>query len=484
MEMQGRVHDDDSIINQPEIVIPDEEEDRITQLPNEILHQILSLIPSKTATTTSILSNRWMDLWKSSWAYTTTLNFGWEFTTTIKTLSLVSCAIDQILQLHKIDTIDIFRLYFHPRGEFLVHIQQWIEFAVGKGVRELDLDFEQCYDPLILAIHRRHKTLDFSVYELPPCLFSCDSLTILKLANCKFKLPLGFRGFSSLKTLYLSNVRITHDTLDGMLLNCPMLEDLALMDLRHSMTMEFSATDLKIKSLTLAGCPDVSDLGSLFSKLAHLQILAICYFKIQDFSELGNENAPGNLIDLQLEVGDNYGLPGTYALFTNWNFPYLKKLTIEWIPHRFQMSDEMVQPSGCVFCCLKTIMINGFLGREKQMQMVKFLLQKAVVLETMVLVIPKEAINRSLRNDSISQAKPIMTVTDLMVLPKEFLLLGNDSISQAKSSVAVLRLLHEQLLLLPKVSTNAQFVLKEHTKDDDSILATHQRYWHSPPTWL
>ena len=148
------------------------------------------------------------------------------------------------------------------------------------------------------------------------------------------------------------------------------------------------------------------------------------------------------------------------------------------------MSDEMVQPSGCVFCCLKTIMINGFLGREKQMQMVKFLLQKAVVLETMVLVIPKEAINRSLRNDSISQAKPIMTVTDLMVLPKEFLLLGNDSISQAKSSVAVLRLLHEQLLLLPKVSTNAQFVLKEHTKDDDSILATHHRYWHSPPTWL
>ena len=71
------------------------------------------------------------------------------------------------------------------------------------------------------------------------------------------------------------------------------------------------------------------------------------------------------------------------------------------------MSDEMVQPSGCVFCCLKTIMINGFLGREKQMQMVKFLLQKAVVLETMVLVIPKEAINRSLRNDSISQANPL-----------------------------------------------------------------------------
>eukprot|EP00268_Persea_americana_P029338 TRINITY_DN2837_c0_g1_i7.p1 TRINITY_DN2837_c0_g1~~TRINITY_DN2837_c0_g1_i7.p1 ORF type:complete len:170 (+),score=20.53 TRINITY_DN2837_c0_g1_i7:76-510(+) len=144
----------------------------------------------------------------------------------------------------------------------------------------------------------------------------------------------------------------------------------------------------------------------------------------------------------------------------------------------------MVQPSGCVFCCLKTIMINGFLGREKQMQMVKFLLQKAVVLETMVLVIPKEAINRSLRNDSISQLGPIMSDTDLVVIPNKFLFVGNDSISPAKSTVDVLRLLHEQLLLLPKVSTNAQLVLKEHTKDDDTIFATRHRDWHSPPTWL
>ena len=122
------------------------------------------------------------------------------------------------------------------------------------------------------------------------------------------------------------------------------------------------------------------------------------------------------------------------------------------------MSDEMVQPSGCVFCCLKTIMFNGFLGSERQMQMVEFLLQKAVVLETMVLVIPKGAINtalRSLRNDSISQLGPIMSDTDLVVIPNKFLFVGNDSISPAKSTVDVLRLLHEQLLLLPKVSTNA-----------------------------
>ncbi|XXG59621.1 hypothetical protein AAC387_Pa04g1673 [Persea americana] len=135
---------------------------------------------------------------------------------------------------------------------------------------------------LLLSLFGRHLAFDFSVYELPPCLFSCDSLTILKLGNCIFKPSSGFRGFSSLKTLHLSNVWITHETLDGMLLNCPMLEDLALMDFRQSLKLEFSATDLKIKRFTLAGSTGVSGLGSVISKLAHLQILATCYIKIAE----------------------------------------------------------------------------------------------------------------------------------------------------------------------------------------------------------
>lgn len=112
----------------------------------------------------------------------------------------------------------------------------------------------------------------------------------------------------------------------------------------------------------------------------------------------------------------------------------------------------MVQQTSFVFHHLKTIKINRFFGTDKQMQMVKFLLEKAVALETMVLVIPTEDIKGSPRNDYISQAK---------------------------SKVARLRLLHEQLLLLSKESANARFVLKNHTEDDDSVLATHYRYQRS-----
>lgn len=92
------------------------------------------------------------------------------------------------------------------------------------------------------------------------------------------------------------------------------------------------------------------------------------------------------------------------------------------------MVQALVTRSSCVFHRLKTIKICWFLGNDDQMEMVKFLLEKAVVLETMVLLTPKQG--------------------------------------AMENTVPPLRSLHEQLLLLPKVSTNVMFVLHEHEEDN------------------
>ncbi|CAI0389408.1 unnamed protein product, partial [Linum tenue] len=46
--------------------IGEQETDRISQLPDEIIHKILARVePSKEDAKTSVLSQRWADLWQS-----------------------------------------------------------------------------------------------------------------------------------------------------------------------------------------------------------------------------------------------------------------------------------------------------------------------------------------------------------------------------------------------------------------------------------
>lgn len=113
-----------------------------------------------------------------------------------------------------------------------------------------------------------------------------------------------------------------------------------------------------------------------------------------------------------------------YNIITNWQ--------VGWTA--FSSQDVMVPPpSSQVFQCLKTVKIAAFYDSDKQMEMVKFLLEKAVVLETMVLVTPDEHMKSLLRKKGYPRYRR-----------------------------ASLRLLYKQLLLLPKASTNARIVLEEH----------------------
>ncbi|XXG59630.1 hypothetical protein AAC387_Pa04g1680 [Persea americana] len=397
--------------------IKNQEEDHISQLPDAILHHILSLIPLKCAVSTSIVSKRWKELWKTMWADTTTLEFCGKFATSDQSYHDTPRIINRFLRTHRRSTIDTFRLHLDCEPD----IQQWVEYAVEKRVKEIDLDFTK-------SMYRPRK--------LPPCLFSCDSLTILKLSDCNLRLPLVFRGFSSLRVVHLTRVEIIHSSLERMLVYCPMLEDLSLKSCSDFPMSEISPAALKnIKSCTLiGGCNWSAYVASFLSKLAHVQILTICQMIMHGFKvQPGYENATGNLpitlpdvIELQLEVFNVYSLSDIYDLLTNWNFPCLERLMVKWSPNSCLWSGR-VQPSGCVFHCLKVIEMNGFYGDDKQMQLVRFFLEKAVKLDTIALVTPKEGTKGYVRYDE-----------------------------------APFGFLHEKLLLFPKASRNARVVVQEH----------------------
>ncbi|XP_058073165.1 putative FBD-associated F-box protein At1g61330 [Magnolia sinica] len=470
--------------------------DRISELPDAVLHYILSMMPMKFIVRTSILSRRWRDLWKPIWAYSTSLDFGAEFTTG-QTREAFVATVNLYLQLHKGKEIQMLRFSFIPCN--LPDAEKWIEFAVAKRVKELHIDFGQT----IYFIAFKPEP-----YELLNSIFNCDSITYLNLSRCDFCLPLDFKGYTYLKKLHLSFVRVTDALFESMLANCPLLEELSLRDCRRLTRVKVSAPDLPLKSLTVVDCWDAREIeifapnlrsfrfyGSfihisfknisslvdvlvngicrrgyerdlhwitVLCRLEHVKILTLCNVSLEYIGlaeQYRREELPitfRNLQELQLLMNWYAGgsLASTYSFFKNCPCPRLEKLFIE-LPSAnedpsqrdYQWERLRTNSLPIMFDHLKVIKMNGFRGLKDEMLLVKFFLEKAIVLESLVLVAPQEGVF-NMKKDSASESKSVNRLRKL-------------------------------LLTLAKVSSSdAQILVSESSEDDGALAPTHLEVYH------
>ncbi|KAM7477133.1 hypothetical protein LguiB_024376 [Lonicera macranthoides] len=122
--------------------------DRINELPDKILTDILSRLMMREAVRTSILSHRWKDLWTF-----TTGSLDFEFGSFVLSL-MKECSqfgifeqerakyinrVNKILNSHKGATIEELKIEFDLRLNDRLDIDSWINFAIRKKVRRLDL---------------------------------------------------------------------------------------------------------------------------------------------------------------------------------------------------------------------------------------------------------------------------------------------------------------------------------------------------------
>lgn len=183
--------------------------DRISTLPNEILSHILSLLPTKLAFSTAVLSKRWGLLERLF----TTLHFDDESVVDEEAFLRYRRFVDAVmLSTHLIKT---FRLRCGSRhwqeGNRFNDLDSWIETAKQHPVEKIQIS-------TTLAIYLR--------VFLPPSFFRFPTLVVLKLCrvrvvdNISVDLPL-------LNTLHLSGVYLKNKENFNKLLNgCPVLEDL------------------------------------------------------------------------------------------------------------------------------------------------------------------------------------------------------------------------------------------------------------------
>ncbi|KAF3507921.1 hypothetical protein F2Q69_00001155 [Brassica cretica] len=223
--------------------------DRISLLPNDFLLHILSLLPTKDVPATSLLSKRWLNLWK----LVSKLNYI-ERDDNADHVGFVRF-VDRSLLLNTALVLESLDLKLDQQCND-VDVGFWIITAVKRGLRELS--FEYCY------------TIEEPI-RLPQSLFTCGTLVVLKLQNVSLvdvQFPVCFK---LLKTLHLDEVIYLDDETPKKLLSCcPILQVLDLDRAENDNVRKFSITVPSLQRFDYYGRP-----GSVLVHMSRLHVVTL-----------------------------------------------------------------------------------------------------------------------------------------------------------------------------------------------------------------
>ncbi|KAK8542416.1 hypothetical protein V6N13_137009 [Hibiscus sabdariffa] len=204
--------------------------DRISELPEELLVRILCSLSLKEAARTSAVSRIWRDLWKF---VTGSLNFEPSQTLLASPEELQKerdgCVewIARVLNSHKAPTIDELRICFDFTQQHSDNIHRWIQIALMKRVKRIELDFRP-----------RSKLVGW---------WSCGDYMFAP-QFC------GSPEIKFLTSLCFKHVNISGQVLEAFLSGCPLLETLHVSDLESQelTNLNICGSSLRLKHLHIS----------------------------------------------------------------------------------------------------------------------------------------------------------------------------------------------------------------------------------------
>lgn len=256
----------------------EDEEDRISRLPDELIHQILEFVDTKLAIQTSLLSKRWKLIWKTL----PFLKFRWvQQGSPTNTNNFTRQVLSRRNHQSQISSLE---LAFLPAGLFA----KFVEYAISHHVQYLNVHLRRDHKPYKLSNFSSN-----SIQKLQLEMKFGDSISEL---DC-WDLP-------ALNTLHLTSYYNNHvvGILSELCLTClPALRTLCLeyFDLKSMSISLSSLTTLRLfkcklpiivwkfpalKSLTLHDVVFHRDMSHMFAALVTLQDLTLVFEKehIQD----------------------------------------------------------------------------------------------------------------------------------------------------------------------------------------------------------
>ncbi|XP_050280144.1 putative F-box/LRR-repeat protein At4g00320 [Quercus robur] len=245
--------------------------DKISELPEPLLHYILSFLPIKQVVQSSTLSKRWNHVCSTI----PVLEFDKSFfesklwcqdtkeTCEIqrKKVELYHFVEQNLLSRRRqglsIKKFTLAVCLSTPKS--VSRVNRWIEYVVKSDVEELNLDFQT------------FKWKWKSYYPLPQNILLAKSITVLRLKACRLDSYFGDINLSSLKILSLYNVGTNDQIIQNLVAGCPVIEDIGIENCCGLKCIQFSGLP-KVKSIELKSNKGVETVELEASNIYHVHI--------------------------------------------------------------------------------------------------------------------------------------------------------------------------------------------------------------------
>ncbi|KAL9246821.1 hypothetical protein vseg_020312 [Gypsophila vaccaria] len=225
-------------------------DDRLTELPKDLVLSILSSFTTKEVRQISVVSQKW-----NKWllGYYPKLNFegskaikeSWfeirfDDDELAKERSIFVNQVDRVMNQHLDSSIDEFRVVFDLDNRCQSHVDRWVSFALKKHVRTIELNF----DPVYIRM------------ETDRC-----GLTIKEGVN------------HSLTSLRLICVNITSEDIESVLLLCPFLENLYIIYSEVLTSIKPRASLVSLKHFDVSDCYKLETIDISAPKMVYFRYL-------------------------------------------------------------------------------------------------------------------------------------------------------------------------------------------------------------------
>ena len=201
-----------------------QEDDRISLLPDHIIHEFLSLLDTKAVARSCVLSKTWQRAWASfpridfnqyyfnareceHPKYSPTKNIEIR----MKKDAFLSYIDNSLQSRLELEHVEKFTLIFshHDKDLVLPRVIKWLTFAIERNVKVLILN------------------LGVRDFIIPQVLLEAKTISELRLTNAKLESNNKFK-FSHLKKLGLNHVHLDEKVIQNLTLTCPLIEDFQL----------------------------------------------------------------------------------------------------------------------------------------------------------------------------------------------------------------------------------------------------------------